>query len=108
MPQDSTPGQSGPPGHVVDAPLVSLAAANVLLGGLAFLGGNALPCLIQLLSFVVGCILLVLQLDVARLDILVLLVASILLALVSKSRGKLELALKVGNHGNEALLVGGL
>jgi hypothetical protein len=91
----------------VDAPLVSLAT-NVLLGGLAFLGGNALPCLILLLSLLVQCILLVCCLDVVRLDILVLLVAAVLLALVSKSRDKLELALKVGNHSNEALLVGRL
>jgi hypothetical protein len=88
-------------------PLVSLAA-NVLLGRLAFLGGNTLSRLIQLLRFLVGCILLVLQLDVVCLDILVLLIATVLLAFVSESRGKLELALEVGNHGNEALLIGGL
>ncbi len=91
----------------MDAPLVSLAT-NVLLGGLAFLGGNALPRLIQLLSFLVGCILLVRQLDLVHLDILVLLVAAVLLAFVSESRGKLELALEVGNYGDEALLFGGL
>ena len=96
-----------PPGHVVDAPLVSLAA-KVLLGKLAFLGGNALPRLIQFLRLLIGCILLVLQLDLVHLDILVLLVAAVLLAFVSESRGKLELALEVSNYGNEALLVGGL
>jgi hypothetical protein len=40
-------GRADPPGHVVDAPLVSLAA-DILLGGLALLGGDVLPCLIQL------------------------------------------------------------
>ncbi len=100
-------GRVDPPDHVVDAPLVSLAA-NILLGGLALLGGDVLPRLIQFLSFLVGCILLVLQLDVVCLDILVLHVAAALLAFASKSRGKLELALEVSNYGNEALLVGGL
>ncbi len=81
----------------MDAPLVSLAA-NILLGELAFLGGDVLPCLILLLSPLVRHILLVLCLDVACLDIIVLLVAAVLLALVSKSRGELELALQVGDH----------
>jgi hypothetical protein len=79
-------GRVDPPGHVVDASLVNLAA-DVLLGGLAFLGGDALPHLILLLSLLVGCILLIFCLDIACLDILILLVALVLLALVSKSRG---------------------
>jgi hypothetical protein len=73
-------GRVDPPGHVVDAPLVSLAT-NVLLGGLTFLGGNALPCLILLLGLLVGRILLVLCLGIAHLGILALLVAAVLLVL---------------------------
>ncbi len=81
-----------------------LLAGNLLGGWIPNLGRELFPCLLLLLVSLVGRVLLVLDFSTA-LDILL---HSILLAFLGKGRRQLELAFEIGNHGNQALLVGRL
>ena len=88
------------PGHVVVAPMVSLALGGLLLG-LTVLGGRLLPCLFLLLVLLVKCVLLVFGFCVT--PFLCVFLTEVLLFL-GKLRSEFELALELGNQSNESLL----